>query len=128
MSTMKKIALMFTAAGIVLTTGIFSNIGLFGINALAVEPTIDQKITTIFRRVISSEFGLKEIKNELQAIELKLDNLISTLQDLPDTRVKHLEDDIEGNAAGWNHDGSTALFFIQDADVGNNPVVVIFDL
>ena len=36
-----------------------------------------------------------------------------------------LEDDAEGNAKGWNPDGSTALFFIQDADVGNNSVVVV---
>jgi len=66
---MKKITIMGIAVGAVLAVGIFSNIGLFGNNALANKPTTEQKITTIFRFITNPEFGLKEIKNEVRAIE-----------------------------------------------------------
>jgi len=66
---LKKIAILGIAAATVLAVGIFANIGLFSINALAAEPTTEQKIKIIFRQIINPEFGLKEIKNEVRAIE-----------------------------------------------------------
>ena len=55
---MKKIALL-GIAGVVLGIGIFANIGLFGNNVWADQPTIEQKITTIFWFITDPEFGLE---------------------------------------------------------------------
>ncbi len=80
---------MGIAVGAVLAVGIFANIGLFGNNALAAEPTTEQRIKTMFWMITNKEFGLKEIKNEVRAIEEKLDNLV-----LPDLGIL---EDIDGN-------------------------------
>jgi len=66
---MKKIALLGIAAATVLAVGLFANIGLFSINALAAEPSTEEKIKIIFRQILNPEFGLKEIKREVRAIE-----------------------------------------------------------
>ena len=60
---------MGIAVGAVLAVGIFSNIGLFSNNALANQPSTEQRIKTIFWMITNPEFGLKEIKNEVRAIE-----------------------------------------------------------
>jgi len=60
---MKKITIMGIAVGAVLTIGIFANIGLFGNNALAAQPTMEEKIKTIFWSVTNQQYGLKKIMN-----------------------------------------------------------------
>ena len=107
---MKKIALLGIAAGVVLGIGIFANIGLFGNNALAAEPSTEEKIKIIFRQILNPEFGLKEIKNEVRAIEEKLDGK-------PD--IKHVTDSV-------TLDGSTFDFAIKVSCNENFQVKSVF--
>ena len=91
---MKKITIMGIVSGVVLAVGIFSNIGLFGNNALAEKPTIEQKITTMFWFITNPEFGLKEIKREVIKIEENTDFIKNDLQQKRYTLVCYQGEDI----------------------------------
>ena len=49
---MKKIAIPGIAVGAVLAVGLFANIGLSGNNALAAQPSTEQRIKTMFWMII----------------------------------------------------------------------------
>jgi len=78
---MKKITIMGIAVGAVLTIGIFANIGLFGNNALAAEPTMEQKIKTIFWSVTNKDYGLKKIMNGMYVLNKDMKNDMQAMND-----------------------------------------------
>ena len=87
---MKKIALLGIAVGVVLAAGLIANIGLFSNNALAAQPSMEQRIKTIFWMITNPEFGLKEIKNEVRNIEGDVTDINTKLDGKPD--IKHVTD------------------------------------
>jgi len=78
---MKKITIMGIAVGAVLTIGIFANIGLFGNNALAAQPSMEQRIKTIFWSVTNQEYGLKKIMNGMYAMKNDMKNDMQAMND-----------------------------------------------
>ncbi len=78
---MKKIALLGIAAATVLVVGVFANIGLFGNNALAAEPSMEQKIKTIFWSVTNKEYGLKKIMNGMYVLKKDMKNDMQAMND-----------------------------------------------